>query len=90
MNRSVTRKLSSDEEPNEKPMALSASESISFVWDLTKEVFSLTKKYDVESRLQRNVVNITQPNEANAEKVYKALVKFGTPLQDITICREQV
>ena len=26
-----------------------------------------------------------QPNETNAEKVYKALVKFGVPIQDITI-----
>ena len=26
-----------------------------------------------------------QPNEANAEKLYKALVKFGAPLQNITI-----
>lgn len=60
LNRSITRKLSSDEEPNEKPVELSASESISFVWDLTKEVFSLTKKYDVESRLQRDAVNITR------------------------------
>ena len=26
-----------------------------------------------------------QPDEDNAEKVYKALVKFGAPLQDITV-----
>jgi len=60
LNRQITRKLSSSKALKEDPVALSASESLSFVWDLTKEVFSLTKKYDVESRLQRNAVNITR------------------------------
>lgn len=30
---------------------------VSFVWDLTKEVFSLSGDYDVKSRLQRNAPN---------------------------------
>ena len=58
LDRTVSRKLSSNTTSWESPVSLSASESISFVWELTKEVFSLTKKYDVESRLQRNAVNI--------------------------------
>ena len=58
LDRTVSRKLTSYTIPWESPVSLSASESISFVWELTKEVFSLTKKYDVESRLQRNAVNI--------------------------------
>ena len=37
---------------------LSPEESLSFVWELTKEIYSLSGKYDVESRLQRDVVNI--------------------------------
>ena len=60
LNKQIARKLSSSIALEEDPVALSASESISFVWELTKEVFSLTNKYDVKSRLQRNVVNITR------------------------------
>jgi len=37
---------------------LPSYECLSFVWDLTEEVFSLSGEYDVKSRLQRNVVNI--------------------------------
>jgi len=37
---------------------LPSHECLSFVWDLTEEVFSLSGEYDVKSRLQRNVVNI--------------------------------
>jgi hypothetical protein len=33
-------------------------ERISMVWPLTCEVVSLSKKYDVEQRLQRHIVNI--------------------------------
>ena len=58
LNRIITRKYSSSEPIIEEPAQISASESISFVWDLTKELFSLTKEHDVESRLQRNVINI--------------------------------
>ena len=36
------------------------SKALSFVWELTKEIFSLTGKYDVESRLQRNHIVITR------------------------------
>lgn len=58
LDRTTTRKFSANTAPAEEHVALTASESVSFVWELTKEVFSLTKKYDVESRLQRNAVNI--------------------------------
>ena len=58
LDRAETRKLRSNNFSGDDRVALSANESISFVWELTKEVFSLTKKYDVESRLQRNAVNI--------------------------------
>jgi hypothetical protein len=34
------------------------SERIAMVWPLTCEILSLTKKYDVEQRLQRHVTNV--------------------------------
>ena len=35
-------------------------ERISMVWPLTCEVVSLSKKYDVEQRLQRHIINIVR------------------------------
>jgi hypothetical protein len=37
---------------------LPPAERLSLVWELTKEMFSLSGKYDVESRLKRDVVTI--------------------------------
>lgn len=37
---------------------LPSNECISFVWELTEEIYALIGVYDVKSRLQRNVVNI--------------------------------
>jgi hypothetical protein len=37
---------------------LPPAECLSLVWDLTEELFSLSGDYDVESRLQRNVINV--------------------------------
>lgn len=42
---------------------LPSSECISLVWELTKEVYGLSGEYDVESRLQRNVVNIIRKQD---------------------------
>jgi hypothetical protein len=42
----------------EQYIPVPARESLSIVWELTKETFSLSGRYDVKSRLQRNVVNI--------------------------------
>ena len=39
---------------------LTKSEALSFVWELTEEIYSLTRRYDVKSRLQRNVISITR------------------------------
>lgn len=36
------------------------AECLSFVWKLTKEVYSLSGEYDVESRLQRDVIHIVR------------------------------
>lgn len=37
---------------------LPSKECLSFVWDITQEIYALTGEYDVKSRLQRNVVNV--------------------------------
>ena len=42
----------------EEPVAMSKAEAISFVDELTREVFSLSGNYDVESRLQRHIIKI--------------------------------
>jgi hypothetical protein len=44
----------------ETPADITKSEAISFLWELTQEVFSLSGRYDVKSRLQRHVVSITR------------------------------
>ncbi|MCL2069538.1 MAG: hypothetical protein FWH19_00950 [Treponema sp.] len=38
----------------------SMEERVSMVWPLTCEVASLSKKYDVEQRLQRHIINIVR------------------------------
>ena len=44
----------------EEAAHLKKSELLSFVWELTEEIYSLTRKYDVKSRLQRNAISITR------------------------------
>ena len=34
---------------------------IGFMWELTKEVYSLRGNFDAEQRLQRNITNLIQP-----------------------------
>jgi hypothetical protein len=36
------------------------ADRISLVWPLTREIFSLSKKHDVEQRLQRHVTRLVQ------------------------------
>lgn len=43
---------------NDEHVNLPPNECISFVWELTEEIYALTGVHDVKSRLQRNVVNI--------------------------------
>jgi len=54
------RKTDQYEYEPEKPFILGKAEAFSFVWELTEELFSLSGRYDVKSRLQRNVVSITR------------------------------
>ena len=39
---------------------LSKAEALSFIWDLTVEIFSLSGRFDVKSRLQRNVISVAR------------------------------
>ena len=60
LDRKKVRVLKSNSDDVEKPVQLTPAEALSFTWELTKEVYSLSGKYDVESRLQRHVVSITR------------------------------
>ena len=44
----------------EEGTPMNKSEALSFVWELTEEIYSLTGRHDVKSRLQRNVISITR------------------------------
>jgi hypothetical protein len=44
----------------EKAAIMTKSEALSFVWELTEEIYSISGGYDAESRLQRNVISITR------------------------------
>ena len=58
VNRSIVKFVDNKQNNYEQPVTLSPSKSISFVWELTEEIYSLSGGFDVKSRLQRNVVNI--------------------------------
>ena len=44
----------------EEATGITKSEALSFVWELTEEIYSLSGRYDIKSRLQRNVIPITR------------------------------
>jgi len=60
LNRRIVRISKVKSEDNEDPAHMTMSEGLSFLWELTEEVFSLSGRYDVKSRLQRHVVSITR------------------------------
>jgi len=39
---------------------LKKTDALSFIWDLTEEIVSLSGRFDVKSRFQRNVVSVTR------------------------------
>lgn len=61
LDKSAGRKLTLKDEPWSAKSNLSESVLLSSVWELTKEVFGLAGGYDVESRLQRNIVRVVRP-----------------------------
>jgi hypothetical protein len=44
----------------EPPVHLKRPEALAFVWKLTEEIYSLSGRYDVKSRLQRDVITVTR------------------------------
>ena len=60
VDRNITKKVTQGSGDPEKPVPLNKEEALSFVWDLTQEIFSLTGRHDVESGLQRHVVAVTR------------------------------
>ncbi len=60
LNRRIVKITKKKIEENEEPTHLTMSETLSFLWELTEEVFSLSGRYNVKSRLQRHVVSITR------------------------------
>jgi aspartate carbamoyltransferase catalytic subunit len=57
--RSQVRLLKSFDK-EEEISTLSPEELLSSVWDLTEEIYSLTRNYDAQSRPQRDVVSLTR------------------------------
>ena len=39
---------------------LKKADALSLIWDLTEEIYSLSGRVDVKSRLQRNVISVTR------------------------------
>ncbi|MFZ2145971.1 MAG: hypothetical protein WAV28_02030 [Sedimentisphaerales bacterium] len=53
-------KMSCEEESFVKA---SPAERVSFMWELTKELWSLRNRQDTERRLQRNVTNLVRQRD---------------------------
>jgi len=54
-NRAKLAKMNKEDNPF---VSLSAPECVSFIWELTAEVWSLKGSDDAKRRLQRNVTNL--------------------------------
>jgi len=62
VDRNTTSVVRGNRADKPKPADMTPAEALLFVWELTKEVYSLTGKHDVESRLRRDIVTITRPS----------------------------
>ncbi len=60
LNRKKVTVSQSVKNDTEEAAGIAKSEALSFVWELTEEIYSLSGRYDVKSRLQRNVISITR------------------------------
>ena len=60
LNREIVTISQFAEDNTEEAAGITKSEALSFVWELTEEIYSLSGRYDVKSRLQRNVISITR------------------------------
>jgi hypothetical protein len=60
LQRDKIKMLRREDSAADEHISASSEECVSFVWELTREIYSLSGEYDVESRLQRNVINIVR------------------------------
>lgn len=60
MNQNFLQVIQPGSHIKEFPADMTKADALSFVWELTKEVYSFTKGFDAESRLQRHVVSLTR------------------------------
>jgi hypothetical protein len=60
LDRYSVKILKKGEQEIECAVKLTKADSVSFLWDLTREIYSLSGHFDVESRLQRHVVRINK------------------------------
>ena len=58
VDRKVGVLKNSDAAPDNDFVDATPSDMISFIWELTKEVYSLRSNFDAEQRLQRNITNL--------------------------------
>lgn len=54
----------------------SPQEKISFIWELTAELWSLKDKHSAERRLQRHVTNLIKNKESTGREKDKLDVKY--------------
>jgi hypothetical protein len=59
MDKSVERIMRKDEKPDHQRIA--PQRALNEIWPLSVQLFSLSGKYDVQSRLQRSVETISRP-----------------------------
>jgi len=60
LNRKKVTVFQLAKDDTEEAVGITKSEALAFVWELTEEIYSLSGRYDVKSRLQRNVISITR------------------------------
>jgi len=60
MRRDITRLKRIDEPDEFVPTPGTVEERLAFCWQLSKELFSLSGKYDVEQPLQRHVTRLVR------------------------------
>jgi hypothetical protein len=58
VDRSVGVLKDADSSPETDFVDASPEARLSFMWELTKEVYSLRGNFDAEQRLQRNITNL--------------------------------
>ncbi len=60
VNRSITKKSSLSSHEDDNFVKGSVAERILMVWPVTREIVSMSDKYDVERRLQRDITVLSK------------------------------